>query len=75
MQRRTFLAASSAFAAASSLPAVGLAQNAAGNPITAPWTAPFGGGPAFDAPGHLVKVVQTLLDVTQDTYAEVVRFI
>ncbi|TXH15857.1 MAG: M3 family peptidase [Gammaproteobacteria bacterium] len=48
MQRRTFLAASSAFAAASSLPAVGLAQNAAGNPITAPWTGPFGGVPAFD---------------------------
>ena len=48
MQRRTFLAASSAFAAASSLSAASHAQKAAENAIAAPWTGPFGGVPAFD---------------------------
>ena len=43
MQRRTFLAASSAFAAASSLSAASHAQKAAENAIAAPWTGPFGG--------------------------------
>ncbi|HEY9234181.1 MULTISPECIES: M3 family metallopeptidase [Phenylobacterium] len=47
MQRRTFLAASGALAAASSLPAAALAQ-AAGNALTATWTGPHGGVPAFD---------------------------
>ncbi|WP_374657095.1 M3 family metallopeptidase [Phenylobacterium sp.] len=47
MQRRTFLAASGALAAASTLPVTSFAQ-AAGNAITAPWTGPYGGVPAFD---------------------------
>jgi peptidyl-dipeptidase Dcp len=47
MQRRTFLAASGAFAAASTLPAAAFAQ-AGGDAITAPWTGPYGGVPAFD---------------------------
>jgi peptidyl-dipeptidase Dcp len=46
MRRRTFLAASSALAATSMLPAAALAQ--AGNPLLAQWTGPFGGVPAFD---------------------------
>jgi len=47
MQRRTFLAASGALAAASTLPAAAFAQ-AGGDAITAPWTGPYGGVPAFD---------------------------
>ena len=46
MDRRTFLAASSALAAASTLPTSLLA--ATGNPVADPWTGPFGGVPAFD---------------------------
>ncbi|WP_312161335.1 M3 family metallopeptidase [Phenylobacterium sp.] len=48
MQRRTFLAASGAIAAASALPAAAVAQGAAANALTAAWTGPFGGVPAFD---------------------------
>jgi len=46
MHRRTFLAASSALAATSALPAAAFAADA--NPLTAPWTGPYGGVPAFD---------------------------
>lgn len=46
MRRRTFLAASSALAATSMLPASALAQ--ATNPLLAPWTGPYGGVPPFD---------------------------
>jgi peptidyl-dipeptidase Dcp len=46
MKRRTFLAASGAIAAASALPVHSLAQAAI--PMTAEWTGPFGGVPAFD---------------------------
>jgi peptidyl-dipeptidase Dcp len=46
MKRRTFLAASGAIAAASALPVHSLAQAAI--PMTAEWTGPFGGAPAFD---------------------------
>lgn len=52
MRRRTFLAATSALAAAAALPAAVLAQDLpkdlAANPAAAPWTGPFGGVPAFD---------------------------
>ena len=51
MQRRTFLAASTAMAAASMIPASAGAQGVA-NPLTKPWTGPYGGVPPFD----LVKV-------------------
>jgi peptidyl-dipeptidase Dcp len=47
MRRRTFLAASTATAAASMLPQASAAQGAA-NPLLAAWTGPFGGVPAFD---------------------------
>ncbi|WP_309646644.1 M3 family metallopeptidase [Phenylobacterium sp.] len=47
MQRRTFLAASGAMVAASTLPAAALAQGAA-SAVTAAWTGPYGGVPAFD---------------------------
>jgi peptidyl-dipeptidase Dcp len=47
MQRRTFLAASSAMATASLLPAAARAQ-ASSNILTAPWTGPYGGVPPFD---------------------------
>ncbi|MBT9471014.1 MAG: M3 family metallopeptidase [Pseudomonadota bacterium] len=47
MQRRTFLAASGALAAASALPVGALAQ-AAALAMTAQWTGPYGGVPAFD---------------------------
>ncbi|HVI31865.1 M3 family metallopeptidase [Phenylobacterium sp.] len=46
MRRRTFLAASSALAATSLLPAAAQAQ--ATNPLLAPWTGPYGGVPPFD---------------------------
>ncbi|MCR5878206.1 M3 family metallopeptidase [Phenylobacterium sp. J367] len=46
MRRRTFLAASTALAATSALPAGVLAQST--SPLLAPWTGPFGGVPAFD---------------------------
>lgn len=46
MQRRTFLAASGALAAASALPATVFGQTASA--VTAAWTGPFGGVPAFD---------------------------
>jgi peptidyl-dipeptidase Dcp len=48
MRRRTFLAASSALAATAALPADLQAQDASSNPVTAEWTGPFGGVPAFD---------------------------
>lgn len=44
MKRRTFLAASAALASLPALPAFGQADN----PLTAPWTGPFGGVPPFD---------------------------
>ncbi|MFN3512242.1 MAG: M3 family metallopeptidase [Phenylobacterium sp.] len=47
MKRRTFLAASGAIAATSLLPVQALAQ-AAQSAVTAEWTGPFGGVPAFD---------------------------
>ncbi len=46
MKRRTFLTASAATAASAALPPIVLAQGT--NPVTAPWTGPFGGVPAFD---------------------------
>lgn len=46
MQRRTFLAASSAMAAASMLPLNARAQG--GDTLTRPWTGPYGGVPPFD---------------------------
>ena len=48
MQRRTFLAASGALAAASALPAAAFAQAGAASAVTAAWTGPYGGVPAFD---------------------------
>jgi peptidyl-dipeptidase Dcp len=48
MQRRTFLAATTALAATSVLPLDALAQAVAANPLTQPWTGPFGGVPPFD---------------------------
>ncbi len=48
MKRRTFLAATSALAATAALPFEALAQGPAANPLTAAWTGPFGGVPAFD---------------------------
>jgi peptidyl-dipeptidase Dcp len=56
MQRRTFLAASTAVAATSvmsqMIPASAHAQHildeTAANPLTAPWTGPYGGVPPFD---------------------------
>lgn len=48
MQRRTFLAASSALAAASALPTLSFAQASASGALTAEWTGPHGGVPAFD---------------------------
>jgi peptidyl-dipeptidase Dcp len=46
MRRRTFLAASSATAAAALVPqAAGAAET---NPLLAPWTGPYGGVPPFD---------------------------
>ena len=47
MQRRTFLAATTAVTAASLLPLGARAQTAA-NPLTRPWTGPYGGVPPFD---------------------------
>ncbi|WP_332765139.1 M3 family metallopeptidase [Phenylobacterium sp.] len=47
MKRRTFLAASGATIAASTLPAAAFAQGSTGA-ITAAWTGPYGGVPAFD---------------------------
>ncbi|MFM8940636.1 MAG: hypothetical protein ACKOEY_11700, partial [Phenylobacterium sp.] len=47
MKRRTFLAASGALAAAQALPTTALAATPA-NPLTLPWSGPFGGVPAFD---------------------------
>ena len=46
MDRRTFLAATTATAAVASLPNAAGAQ--AVNPLLAPWTGPFGGVPPFD---------------------------
>ena len=46
MHRRTFLAASSALAAAALVPATSLAAD--DNPLLAPWTGPHGGVPPFD---------------------------
>jgi peptidyl-dipeptidase Dcp len=47
MQRRTFLAASTALAAASALPPSAVAQTS-GDILTQPWTGPYGGVPPFD---------------------------
>ena len=47
MKRRTFLAASGALAAAATLPISALAQ-AGASAMTAEWTGPYGGVPAFD---------------------------
>ncbi len=47
MKRRTFLAASGALAAAQALPSAALSATPA-NPLTLPWSGPFGGVPAFD---------------------------
>ncbi len=47
MKRRTFLAASGAFAAAATLPISALAQ-AGASAMTAEWIGPYGGVPAFD---------------------------
>src|ERR1700712_5350604 len=47
MQRRTFLAASTAMATASMLPNATRAQTSA-NLLTNPWPAPYGGVPPFD---------------------------
>ena len=47
MKRRTFLAASGALAATQALSPPALAAVSA-NPLTQPWTGPFGGVPAFD---------------------------
>jgi peptidyl-dipeptidase Dcp len=46
MQRRTFLASSTALAAASMISPSAQAQSA--NPLNAPWTGPYGGVPPFD---------------------------
>jgi peptidyl-dipeptidase Dcp len=48
MHRRTFLAASSALAATAALAPPVFAFAPASNPLTAPWTGPYGGVPAFD---------------------------
>jgi len=47
MQRRTFLAASTAMAATTALPLSARAETTA-NPLTRPWTGPYGGVPPFD---------------------------
>jgi peptidyl-dipeptidase Dcp len=47
MQRRTFLAASTAMAATSMVSNTARSQTAA-NPLTRPWTGPYGGVPPFD---------------------------
>jgi peptidyl-dipeptidase Dcp len=47
MQRRTFLATSTAMAASAFLPEAVRAKTAA-DPLTAPWTGPYGGVPPFD---------------------------
>ena len=46
MHRRTFLAASSALAAATLTPGMSLAAD--GDALSAPWTGPYGGVPPFD---------------------------
>ncbi|MDB5435036.1 MAG: dcp, partial [Phenylobacterium sp.] len=46
MQRRTFLAASTAMAATSMISSTARSQTAA-NPLTRPWTGPYGGLPPF----------------------------
>jgi len=46
--RRTFLATGAAAAASAALSDVSLAEEAAANPVSAPWTGPYGGVPAFD---------------------------
>ena len=46
MQRRTFLAASTALAATAMLPT--MSRAATDNPLTQPWTGPYGGVPPFD---------------------------
>jgi peptidyl-dipeptidase Dcp len=48
VMRRTFLASGAATAASAALPAAGLAQGVGDNPVSAPWTGPYGGVPAFD---------------------------
>jgi peptidyl-dipeptidase Dcp len=48
MHRRTFLAASTAVGATTLLPSLSFAQATGDNPLTAPWTGPFGGVPPFD---------------------------
>src|SRR5437879_12681631 len=47
MQRRTFLAASTAMATTALLPICARAQTSA-NPLTRPWAGPYGGVPPFD---------------------------
>ncbi len=47
MQRRTFLAASTATVAATMISSVSSAQ-APANPMVPPWTGPYGGAPPFD---------------------------
>ncbi|WP_304165819.1 M3 family metallopeptidase [Phenylobacterium aquaticum] len=59
MKRRTFLAASAAFAAAPLIPAVAGAAEA--NPLTLDWTGPYGGVPPFDK----VKVADFVPALTQ----------
>src|SRR3546814_15569817 len=69
MQRRTFLAASTALAATTVLPLNALAQTA-GNPLVAPWTGPYGGVPPFDKvkvadfePGLEAAMAQELAEI------------
>jgi peptidyl-dipeptidase Dcp len=69
MQRRTFLAASTAMAATTALPLSAVAQTA-GNPLTKPWTGPYGGVPPFDKvkvadfkPGLEAAMAQELAEI------------
>jgi peptidyl-dipeptidase Dcp len=71
MQRRTFLAASTAMAATTALPLSALAQSSTGgNPLTQPWTGPYGGVPPFDKvkvadfkPGLEAAMAQELAEI------------
>ena len=71
MQRRTFLAASTAMAATTALPAFAAA---AGGPLTTPWTGPYGGVPPFDKvrvadfkPGMEASMADELAEVDKIT--------
>ncbi|HEY2357595.1 MAG TPA: M3 family metallopeptidase, partial [Phenylobacterium sp.] len=79
MQRRMFLAASTAMAAVSMIPASAAAQATASqgsasptaaNPLTKPWTGPYGGVPPFDQvkiadfkPGLEAAIAEELAEV------------